>query len=220
MNDKDFEFKHVEDDLDFVIDMTYEPPPTIKDMVTERERTLIGEINSGNVPCFIHGIAFKQIIRYFLTRPNLELEGALIGRYCEDLCGRKFIEIVSFCPFVTAKAAPGSTAAASEKEWLTARKQIDEMRSGDSDVWIVGWAHSHPGMKPAPSDTDIGTIKKHFFLPWQVALIIDPVKKRVGVFEYSNEKGVINKNGLIGYDDGDGSRFELNNYSYCSDQHF
>ena len=220
MDDRDFEIEQIrEGDEDFAIERTYEPPPTIKDMVSEDKRTLLGEPDLSNIPAFIHGVAFRKIIDYLLTRPNLELEGALIGRHCRGTQGREFVEIVEFLPFFTSRATPGSTEA-SEQEWFRANDRIDEMRRSGSDAQIVGWVHSHPGMRPAPTDTDIGTIEKHFKLPWQVSLIIDPKRKRIGVFEYFEEKGVTNKSGLIAYGDGDNSRLELTGYSYCTAQHF
>lgn len=221
MNESDFEIEQSHGSSgDFHVESSHEAfPPIDKNMVAEDKRTFLGKPDLSNIPTFIHGIAFKQIINYLLTQPNVELEGALIGRHCRDIQDREFVEIVEFFPFFTSLAAPGSTEA-SEQEWSRARERVDEMRRGGGDVQIVGWLHSHPGMKPAPSDTDIETIEKHFKLPWQISLIIDPKRKRIGVFGYSKEAGVRNKGGLIGYDDGDNSRIKLIDYSYCTAQHF
>lgn len=205
---------------DFKVESIHEAfPPTIKDMVSDEKKVVLGKIDLENVPVFIHNIAFRLIADYFSTQPNLELEGALIGSHCKDEQEREFVEIVDFFPFVTSRATPVSTEA-SVQEWHRASKRICEIRNSGSDVQIVGWVHSHPGMKPAPSDTDTRTIEAHFFLPWQVALIIDPKKRKIGVFGFSKKEGVINKGGLIGYSEKSNDKLELSKYSYCPSQHF
>jgi proteasome lid subunit RPN8/RPN11 len=52
------------------------------------------------------------------------------------------------------------------------------------DEQIVGWYHSHPGFGIFLSDHDL-FIHRHFFSgPSQIALVVDPVSRREGVFAW------------------------------------
>ena len=53
-----------------------------------------------------------------------------------------------------------------------------------SELRIIGWYHSHPDFGIFLSDRDV-FIQQHFFgSPGQIALVVDPVRKLEGVFEW------------------------------------
>jgi proteasome lid subunit RPN8/RPN11 len=47
---------------------------------------------------------------------------------------------------------------------------------------IIGWYHTHPAMGIFLSASDLRTQQLYFSSPWQIAVVIDPVGQRIGVF--------------------------------------
>lgn len=75
-----------------------------------------------------------------------------------------------------------------------------EMDSKYEDKRIVGWYHSHPDFGIFLSDRDV-FIQEHFFSgAGQVALVVDPVRKLEGVFEWRAGKPELMKHYWAGND--------------------
>ncbi|HEV3041049.1 MAG TPA: Mov34/MPN/PAD-1 family protein [Candidatus Angelobacter sp.] len=47
---------------------------------------------------------------------------------------------------------------------------------------IVGWYHTHPAMGIFLSPTDLRTQQLYFSSLWQIAVVVDPVSRKMGVF--------------------------------------
>lgn len=47
---------------------------------------------------------------------------------------------------------------------------------------IIGWYHTHPGMGIFLSATDLRTQQLYFSSPWQIATVIDPISREIGIF--------------------------------------
>ena len=60
--------------------------------------------------------------------------------------------------------------------------QLWSREDGPPGERLVGWYHSHPGMGVFMSGTDRLTQRHHFALPWQIALVVDPIRRVWGVF--------------------------------------
>jgi len=67
-------------------------------------------------------------------------------------------------------------------------------KKNNEELRIVGWWHSHPGFGPFLSSTDIHT--QEFFFPesYQVALVVDPIKKELEFFTLDNNSNKKYKN--------------------------
>lgn len=63
-----------------------------------------------------------------------------------------------------------------------------EQERNYSHLKIVGWFHTHPGFGVFLSSYDLFIHENFFDLPWQIALVCDPIKKRIGCFVWDNEK--------------------------------
>ena len=53
---------------------------------------------------------------------------------------------------------------------------------------VVGWYHTHPNIGIFLSSTDITTCMMYYRKPYQIAIVIDPIRDHRGVFGWSNEK--------------------------------
>ena len=47
---------------------------------------------------------------------------------------------------------------------------------------IIGWYHTHPAMGIFLSATDLRTQQLYFSSPWQIAVVIDPISRGIGIF--------------------------------------
>lgn len=77
-------------------------------------------------------------------------------------------------------------------------KEIDQ---GEKMV-IVGWYHSHPNIGIFLSGTDERNMKLYHYKPYQIAIVIDPIKNLRGTFAWQN--GALKRIGdssIIFYDD-------------------
>lgn len=55
-------------------------------------------------------------------------------------------------------------------------------KKDNEELRIVGWWHSHPGFGCFLSRTDLHTQEAFFYEPYQVALVVDPIKNELEFF--------------------------------------
>ena len=65
--------------------------------------------------------------------------------------------------------------------WAQLTNRLDGKYRGKQ---LVGWYHSHPGMGIFLSNYDVDIHKNRFSNPWEVALVLDPVKHEGGFFAW------------------------------------
>jgi len=58
----------------------------------------------------------------------------------------------------------------------------------DENMVIVGWYHSHPNMGIFLSGTDVRNMKLFHYKPYQIAIVIDPIRNDIGVFGWQKGK--------------------------------
>lgn len=63
----------------------------------------------------------------------------------------------------------------------------DHLHSNPS-VQILGWYHTHPGLGVFLSGTDLRTQRLYFASPWNIAVVIDPIARKIGYFFGENGK--------------------------------
>ena len=83
-------------------------------------------------------------------------------------------------------------------------KLFEQLGELSYDYQILGWYHSHPGHTCFMSDTDVDTQKTMFKLPYQMAIVIDPIKFDMKAFALDQEtKENVKESGyaIIDFDD-------------------
>lgn len=112
-----------------------------------------------------------------------EICGVLVGNWARDADG-PYAQITEFirCDNAAQKFAEVTF---THESWA----QINgEMDTKYRDLRIIGWYHSHPNFGIFLSDRDC-FIQEHFFSgPGQIALVVDPVRKTEGIFEWRRGK--------------------------------
>lgn len=112
-----------------------------------------------------------------------EICGVLVGTWARDTDG-PFAYITEFirCDNATQKFAEVTF---THESWA----QINgEMDSKYQALRIIGWYHSHPNFGIFLSDRDCFIQENFFSGPGQIALVVDPVRKTEGIFEWRRGK--------------------------------
>lgn len=114
-----------------------------------------------------------------------EVCGVLVGTPCHDEHG----------PYLHIEAAIVGQGAASQAASVTFTAETwtkiqDEMERLYPDGKIVGWYHTHPGFGIFLSGMDLFIHESFFDLPWQVALVYDPIGGDEGIFVWDAGKAV------------------------------
>lgn len=109
----------------------------------------------------------------------VEVGGVLLGAVTRDpVTGRHTIDVTDF---VAARGALESSTYF--KLTPAAWEHIAQARARlQSDLPIVGWCHTHPDLGVFFSATDRATQRAFFAEPWNVGLVIDPVRDELAVF--------------------------------------
>lgn len=103
-----------------------------------------------------------------------EQAGILCGQAWLDPGGQLYIEVATAVAVETVNTP--SHFRFHEKSWQAVWNKMG------SDANILGWYHSHPGMGIFLSATDLRTQQLYFGAPWQIAVVLDPVSRELGVF--------------------------------------
>jgi proteasome lid subunit RPN8/RPN11 len=67
-------------------------------------------------------------------------------------------------------------------------KLFDQLDKLDYDYQIIGWYHSHPNYTSFMSPTDADTQQRMFKLPYQYAVVIDPIRFDMNAFSFDASK--------------------------------
>ena len=112
---------------------------------------------------------------------SVEICGVLVGDLCRDADG-PFANVRNYirCDSAEKKFAEVTF---THESWAHINREMD---TKFQDQRIVGWYHSHPNFGIFLSDRDFFIQQNFFSGPGQIALVIDPVRKIEGVFEWRN----------------------------------
>lgn len=142
-----------------------------------------GVVEKDDHQIYIHSAILKRIVEYSRTNLHRELGGVMIGGYYLWK-GRAHIEIEEYI-----EASKGESRSASFKftaESWTEIGKIKEQKFADKP--LVGWHHTHPSFGIFLSGMDLFIHQGYFDLPWQVALVVDPVADKLGFFQWKNKE--------------------------------
>ncbi len=106
-----------------------------------------------------------------------EQAGILIGRVYRDPSGFLYTVVTAAIPVEDAEAS-----IAQVKLRASSWPPIWQELLKDQELQIIGWYHSHPGYGIFLSATDRQTQNTYFAAPWQLALVVDPIREEFGAF--------------------------------------
>jgi proteasome lid subunit RPN8/RPN11 len=149
----------------------------------------LGSIPPGAPPVFFHTAALEAILDFSLAEPDRECGGFLLGGWYRDRMA--YVEVQEFL------AAAGSVSAFSSltfthASWAMLHRHLESRRP---PTILLGWHHTHPGLGISFSRHD-RFIQDHFFCrPWQVATVVDPRQRELGLFQWVD--GRIENTGVL-----------------------
>lgn len=180
-----------------------EPTPPNPDRVTDREaEDLPRDVDS--VPCDAgprrpivrvtgpREPRFQAVIKRSVleamhdhgkTTIDVEICGVMVGKVHHDANGLYLLVHGSIAGEQAANKETQVTFTA--ETWTAIQATMDRDFPGDR---IVGWYHTHPGFGVFLSGMDLFIQENFFNLPWQVALVYDPIANDDGLFVWRQGK--------------------------------
>lgn len=149
----------------------------------------VGELEEGDLHIFIRRSLLKEIIEYSNRVTSREIGGLLVGNHFQDE-DVNFIEIELFLAAEHAEEMPAALKFTHET-WSAVTKKWDEAKEENpalENSVMVGWHHTHPSYGIFLSSHDRFIHEGYFNLDFQVALVVDPVARRFGFFQWRESK--------------------------------
>lgn len=135
--------------------------------------------NKPFMPVFISIRAWASLWQHAFINSDREVGGLLVGDVCAE--DANFSNYLLVCASLRASHAveDKSSVTFTHNTW---NKLCDQVESKFPEKRILGWYHTHPGYDVFLSSHDQFIHNNFFNLPYQFALVLDPVKKKHKLF--------------------------------------
>jgi proteasome lid subunit RPN8/RPN11 len=130
---------------------------------------------------FIAEEAFDRICSN--SEMTREVGGMLVGDVLRDE-GGPFIQVETVIEALYAEERDAELTLTHET-WNDIHAKMDTLHANKK---IVGWYHTHPTFGIFLSERDMFIQQSFFNLPWQIAMVYDPVKREHGVYVWRDKK--------------------------------
>ncbi|HZD11749.1 MAG TPA: Mov34/MPN/PAD-1 family protein [Candidatus Binatia bacterium] len=140
------------------------------------------ELQPGNPRLLLFPAAVDQIVAHATSDTYSEVGGVLLGaayRHGDQL----FVEVHRALPALSSDHGPIHFTFNADA-WSQIHRDREAHYPG---LDIVGWFHTHPGLGIFFSGDDVIVHSAAFVLPWHLALVLDPLSKRIGGFMWERD---------------------------------
>lgn len=143
-----------------------------------------GDLDLEPLGIYIANLAAKLIESCIATAPRQLKGGLLLGYACRGL-RRPFVLVTHVIegPYVKAQHGGADFSVGSWPRWAAA---IEDARSENPDLLVVGWFHSHPAEGCTLTSYDRLVHRRMFKQPWQIAWVIDPVAQASALYRFES----------------------------------
>ena len=145
------------------MDLEQAPSPTVR----EEFRVIIGQE------------AFDRLVEHGHEDTSVEVGGVLVGRALQDDSGA-YVVVDDIIDALHSRQEVTELTFTHEA-WEHINKEMD---AHHEDRKIVGWYHTHPGFGLFLSEQDQFIHRSFFDLPFQIALVYDPLSREHGCFAW------------------------------------
>ena len=128
---------------------------------------------------FIGQEAFDRLVEHGNEQTSVEVGGVLVGRPLVDVRGPYVVVDDVIRADHSRKEVTELTF--THDTWDHINKEMDEQHE---DRKMVGWYHTHPGFGLFLSEQDLFIQRSFFDLPFQLALVYDPLSREHGCFAW------------------------------------
>lgn len=184
MQEGDSRISKQEDSLDD-LEIQIEPPRVIKPKRLERPKygRWLGKRET-RLPtvAYFNASAIADVWRHSTSVTDREVGGILVGKVFDHggLYG-----IVEGSIIARKATERGASLTFTHESWVEMLKDLDELFPGRV---VLGWYHTHPGYGIFLSSMDTHIHSGFFQRPYQVALVIEPIQGKIGMFQWYNRK--------------------------------
>lgn len=145
---------------------------------------IVGAMSPADLPIFVDKTACEDIETHAREDTENEVGGVLLGKQYEGR-GGPFVLIVKALPAKHVEHS-GTHLKFTHETWETLSREKDAVAS---ELDIVGWYHTHPGLTVFMSSYDRFIHDNFFNRPQDVALVIDPLANDRGFFHWDTSNG-------------------------------
>jgi proteasome lid subunit RPN8/RPN11 len=148
------------------------------------ELHLHGEFpGQGQVRVIISQSAIAEVDAHAHSDLGREVGGVLLGRVVRYQA-QTFVEVLVAMPAHSNDHGPIHFTFSADT-WSYINKQRDKHYP---HLDIIGWFHTHPDLGVFYSSDDVVVHSAAFTLPWQVGLVVDPVRQEASFFGWENSQ--------------------------------
>ena len=126
---------------------------------------------------FIGQDAFDRLVEHCHTDTSVEVGGVLVGRPLKDAAG-PYVLVDDIIDALHSRQGV-TDLTFTHDAWEHINKEMDQ---NQEDRKIIGWYHTHPGFGLFLSEQDLFIQRSFFDLPFQIALVYDPLSREHGCF--------------------------------------
>lgn len=144
--------------------------------------------------------AYEQMLEHAHSTTDVEVCGVLAGNLFRDQFG-PYLLISAALPGHAASQR-GASVTFTADTWMSITERMEREHA---DRRVAGWYHTHPDFGVFLSEADIFIQRNFFDLPWQVAIVVDPVREETGNFVWRG--GIPTAEPMVVEDDGSGTNW-------------
>lgn len=155
-------------------------------MIDTRALAGMSDVEEKPCPPVAHGFrlvlseaVFDRMVARGGDDTSREVGGILVGQVYRDAAG-PWVHVTTTIDALHAEEK-GHELTLTHDTWSYIH---DEMDSNHDDQRIVGWYHTHPGFGVFLSEQDTFIHRSFFDMPFQVALVYDPISREHGAFSW------------------------------------
>ena len=144
--------------------------------------TQVGDGPAGDFTVFVAVTAIEAMFAHADEFPTVETGGLLAGEHCEDAEG-PYLRVVAAIPARLASRTSTSLTFTHDAwdELLAERERLYP------DLQVVGWYHTHPGLRVFLSPDDQFIHRSFFSRPQDIAVVLDLETRQWGVFQWHGD---------------------------------
>ena len=162
-------------------------PPALQprpDRRTDCSVVRCGSTEDPGLPVFLLWDGLRHLCEHVCSDAEVELGGVLVGEQCRDEQGNPFVLMTGILAAQDYENS-ASSFTFTHNAWSRFTREL-ESRSGSRRM--IGWYHSHPGWGVFLSDRDQFICENFFVGSLDIAMVVDPQNKQLGVFQRTHGK--------------------------------
>jgi proteasome lid subunit RPN8/RPN11 len=144
------------------------------------------------VDILIDELALRATQAHAMSSPDREVAGVLLGPPPEKQPDGRYVVHVIDSIIAKHTVMHGASVTYTPESWRYMNDKLAE-RYPDETVVMVGWYHTHPGFGIFLSGMDQFIHQNFFTQIWHIALVLDPLAKKSGLFCWNREQTHVNR---------------------------